>query len=87
MIECCNRPWTYEEQDAEIVRRWNSRVGLFDEVYHLGDFTFAGRKKANAIIEQIKAYYVPRSSTHGVVGTALRFGVSKSSVSNIIRSE
>lgn len=39
------------------------------------------------VVEQIKAYYVPRSSTHGVVGTALRFGVSKSSVSNIIRSE
>ncbi|AMR57429.1 putative phosphoesterase [Pseudomonas phage vB_PsyM_KIL2] len=36
VIECCNRPWTCEEQDAEIVRRWNSRVGLFDEVYHLG---------------------------------------------------
>lgn len=55
IVEYCNRPWTYEEQDAEIVRRWNSRVGLFDEVYHLGDFTFAGRKKAGAIIELIKS--------------------------------
>ena len=54
IIEYCNRPWTFEEQDEELVKRWNSRVGLFDEVYHLGDFTFAGRKKAKAIIELIK---------------------------------
>ena len=54
IVEYCNRPWTFEQQDEELVKRWNSRVGLFDEVYHLGDFTFAGRKKAKAIIELIK---------------------------------
>ena len=55
IIEYCNRPWTFEQQDEELVKRWNSRVGLFDQVFHLGDFTFAGRKKANSIIELIKS--------------------------------
>jgi calcineurin-like phosphoesterase family protein len=55
IIEYSNRPWTFEQQDEEIVKRWNSRVGLFDQVFHLGDFTFAGRKKANKMIELIKS--------------------------------
>jgi calcineurin-like phosphoesterase family protein len=54
IIQYSNRPWTYEGQTEEIIRRWNSRVGLMDTVYHLGDFAFAGRKKANAVIEIIK---------------------------------
>lgn len=53
IIEYCKRPWTYEEQHKEIVTRWNSRVGLMDDVYHLGDFVFAGSSKAGKIIDLI----------------------------------
>lgn len=45
IIEYCNRPWTKDQQEQELIDRWNSKVGLMDDVYHLGDFTFAGSKK------------------------------------------
>lgn len=54
VIEYCNRPWTFEQQREEIVSRWNSRVGLMDDVYHLGDFVFAGSKKLSWVLELIK---------------------------------
>lgn len=54
IIQYSNRPWTFEEQDDKLVDRWNSRVGVMDDVYHLGDFTFVGSKKANKVIELIK---------------------------------
>src|ERR1700712_2334654 len=39
-----HRPFaTIEEHDAELVRRWNSVVGLKDTVWHLGDFCFGKR--------------------------------------------
>ena len=38
------RPFdTIEEHDAELVRRWNSVVGVKDMVFHLGDFCFGKR--------------------------------------------
>lgn len=54
IIQYCNRPWTFEQQREEIVHRWNSRVGMFDKVYHLGDFVFAGSKATDKVIELIK---------------------------------
>jgi len=40
IIEYCTRPFaTVEDMDAEMVRRWNEKVGPSDKVYHLGDFT------------------------------------------------
>lgn len=40
IIKYTNRPWTLETQTQELIDRWNSRVGLMDDVYHLGDFAF-----------------------------------------------
>lgn len=54
IVQYCNRPWTFEQQREEIVHRWNSRVGMFDKVYHLGDFVFAGSKATDKVIELIK---------------------------------
>ena len=32
------RPWkTVEENDRELIRRWNEAVGMDDDVYILGD--------------------------------------------------
>lgn len=50
IIKYTNRPWTFEEQTEELVARWNSRVGLMDDVYHLGDFAFIGPDKAHVLI-------------------------------------
>lgn len=44
IIKYTNRPWTFEDQTAQLVDRWNAKVGMDDDVYHLGDFTFATHK-------------------------------------------
>lgn len=54
IIKYCNRPWTFEEQTEQLISRWNSRVGEYDDVYHLGDFAFASRKQYDQVIEIIK---------------------------------
>lgn len=39
------RPFaTVEEMNEAIVDRWNSVVGKFDKVYHVGDFCMGGRE-------------------------------------------
>lgn len=54
VIQYCGRPWTFEEQTEQLIERWNSRVGIMDEVYHLGDFAFAGMKQLNKVTDVIK---------------------------------
>lgn len=55
IIQYSSRPWTFEDQTAELIARWNSRVGEKDDVYHLGDFVFAGAKNFNQVVEIIKS--------------------------------
>lgn len=47
------RPWTSDTQTAEIIDRWNSRVGWDDDVYHLGDFSFLYRKGLGEVLDVI----------------------------------
>lgn len=54
IVKFTNRPWTFEEQTEEIVKRWNEQVGPGDHVYHLGDFTFAGISKLNEVWDVVK---------------------------------
>lgn len=54
IVEYSGRPWTAEEQNEEIIKRWNSRVGHNDTVYHLGDFAFRNDKQVDSVIEIIK---------------------------------
>ncbi len=45
IITYCKRPYlTADEMDADIIRRWNSVVGLDDDVIHMGDFSFRNRQ-------------------------------------------
>ena len=54
IVQYCGRPWTFEEQTEQLISRWNSRVGEYDDVYHLGDFAFASRKQYDQVVEIIK---------------------------------
>lgn len=54
IIKFTNRPWTFDEQTEELIRRWNAQVRPGDSVYHLGDFTFAGSKKIDEVWNIIK---------------------------------
>lgn len=41
ILQYCNRPFSsIEEHDEELIKRWNSKVSMNDEVYHLGDISY-----------------------------------------------
>jgi len=47
VIKYCKRPFSsVEEMDEVMIERWNSKVKRNDTVYHLGDFTLFGSKRA-----------------------------------------
>lgn len=54
ICEYSNRPWLQEKNTEELIKRWNDRVGLVDDVFHLGDFAFIYPKKLDQLIEIIK---------------------------------
>ena len=44
IIKYCNRPFSsIEEMDESLIKNWNDAVGPNDTIYHLGDFTLAGK--------------------------------------------
>jgi calcineurin-like phosphoesterase family protein len=48
------------EMNRELIKRWNEVVSPEDEIWHLGDFAFAGKKKVLDILSQLngKKYYI-----------------------------
>lgn len=49
-----NRPFkTIEEHDAEIIKRWNDIVDIDDDVYILGDISWANPTKTAELISQL----------------------------------
>lgn len=57
IIKYCARPFaSADEMDAELIRRWNSVVGVQDVVLHLGDFAFKSRADINAILAQLNGH-------------------------------
>lgn len=54
IIKYCNRPFeSVDEMNREMIKRWNSKVGHNDVVYHLGDFCFC-RKYG---VDDIRYFY------------------------------
>lgn len=68
IIKYCDRPWSSGKDAAgtaivtpedvarmndELVRRWNETVGKNDVVYHLGDFSFGNREKAESVFRRL----------------------------------
>lgn len=43
-----------EEHDQKMIDNWNSQVKRGDQVYHLGDFSFAGKERTIEILEQLQ---------------------------------
>lgn len=53
ICEYAGRPWAQDKNTYELTDRWNVRVGLLDEVYHLGDFAFLWPKQLPQMLEII----------------------------------
>jgi len=54
ILDYCARPFVDKfEQDRQLIKNWNDTVGPNDEVYHLGDFAFASKRKILEILEQL----------------------------------
>lgn len=54
IIEFENRPFdSVEEMDEELIERWNYKVGLADEVYIIGDFSFSKPSRTTEILKRL----------------------------------
>ena len=65
IIPYCNRPvpgiqsgqehWgtNVELMNEWLIQRWNEKVKKDDEIYHLGDFAFAGKTKTDTILSRL----------------------------------
>jgi calcineurin-like phosphoesterase family protein len=57
IIRLCNRPFeTIGEMNATIIEKWNKRVTDKDEVYVLGDFSWAKGEQTNKFLDQLNGY-------------------------------
>lgn len=54
IIQYCNRPvQSVEEMNELLIQKWNDRIRPSDEVYHLGDFAFCNRTRAEEIFTRL----------------------------------
>ena len=54
IIKFSSRPFAdVEEMNAEMIKRWNEKIGPDDTVYHLGDFALMSPGKLRPILEQL----------------------------------
>ena len=54
IIKYCKRPFkNIEENDTELIRRWNEKVPKDGIVFHLGDVAFGDPDKVDKILEQL----------------------------------
>ena len=54
IIKYSNRPFaSVEEMDETMINRWNERVGIDDEVYHLGDVGLASPNKLLRVLNEL----------------------------------
>lgn len=59
IIRLCNRPFNDLNSMHEfMIQEWNKRVKNSEQVYILGDFSFAGIKETTKIISQLKGYKI-----------------------------
>ena len=54
ILRFCARPYeTAAEMNEDLIRRWNSKVGKNDIIFHLGDFAWGGATKWIPILERL----------------------------------
>lgn len=54
IIKYCNRPFaSVHEMNVALIQNWNSVVGKYDVVYHLGDFAFRPKSDAESFLSRL----------------------------------
>ena len=65
VIKFDKRPFeTVEEMDAELIRRWNAKVGKGDLVYVLGDMIWKTRNDADTLIRSLNGQIILIKGNH-----------------------
>lgn len=80
IIKFSNRPFnTVEEMDQELIKRWNSKIGKNDKVYHLGDLGLCKADRMKAILEQLngKIYLIKGNHEGAAMSNTNRFEWTK----------
>lgn len=68
ILTFCERPFnSVEEMDDAIIKRWNSKVGKDDIVFHLGDFAFASNKRWQELIYKLNGKIYLILGNHDVI--------------------
>lgn len=71
IIQYCNRPFSsVGEMDEKLIENWNCVVNPDDTIYHLGDFTLAGKKIAREYLRHLngRIFVVPGSHDNKWLG-------------------
>ena len=65
IIKFSNRPFKdVDEMNAELIKRWNEKVSVNDEVYHLGDFGLTTKEALATILDQLNGKIYLVSGNH-----------------------
>lgn len=76
IIEYSDRPFdSVEQMDETMIKRWNEKVGLEDEVYHLGDVGLCSQGKLRKILNRLngKIYLIKGNHETAALACHQRF--------------
>ncbi len=71
IIKYCKRPFdTVEEMDEALIINWNARVGQYEHIYHIGDFSFRGEETAQRTFDRLNGI------KHLIIGNHDKYSVN-----------
>lgn len=73
IIKYSNRPFkSKEEMDSRLIENWNNKIGVDDDVFHIGDFCFADQEKGQSILDRLNGRKHLVLGNHDKVGRRLK---------------
>lgn len=65
VIRYCNRPFSsVQEMNGVLIANWNEVVKPQDTIYHLGDFSLSGSRRAHELISKLNGYKILIRGNH-----------------------
>ena len=90
IIKHCKRPFAdIDEMDAVMIQRWNEKVAITDEVYHLGDFAMCSVSRLRNVLSQLngKIYLIVGNHESTALACPERFEWIKDYFELIVKDE